>query len=52
MPKIKNILSVDFEDYFCDLPFSKWNEYENRVVETTPILLESSTIKICSIILT
>ena len=40
MPKTKNILSVDFEDYFCDLPFSKWNEYENRVVETTPILLE------------
>ena len=40
MPKIKNILSVDFEDYFCDLPFETWNEYENRVVETTPILLE------------
>ena len=40
MPKIKNILSVDFEDYFCDLPFAKWNEYENRVVETTPVLLE------------
>ena len=40
MPKIKNILSVDFEDYFCDLPFTKWNEYENRVVETTPVLLE------------
>ena len=40
MPKTKNILSVDFEDYFCDLPFETWNEYENRVVETTPILLE------------
>ena len=37
---MKNILSVDFEDYFCDLPFATWNEYENRVVETTPILLE------------
>ena len=40
MPKIKNILSVDFEDYFCDLPFIKWDEYENRVVKTTPALLE------------
>ena len=40
MPKTKNILSVDFEDYFCDLPFIKWDEYENRVVETTPALLE------------
>jgi len=40
MHKMKNILSVDFEDYFCDLPFATWNGYENRVVETTPILLE------------
>ena len=40
MPKIINILSVDFEDYFCDLPFVKWDEYENRIVETTPALLE------------
>ena len=40
MPKIINIISVDFEDYFCDLPFVKWDEYENRVVETTPVLLE------------
>jgi len=40
MSKIKNIISVDFEDYFCDLPFATWNEYENRVVKTTPLLLE------------
>lgn len=33
-------MSVDFEDYFCDLPFSEWEKYENRVVETTPLLLE------------
>ena len=33
-------MSVDFEDYFCDLPFSEWKNYENRVVETTPILLD------------
>ena len=42
MPKIKNILSVNFEDYFCDLPFIRWDEYENRVVKTTPVLLELS----------
>ena len=40
MSKIKNIMSIDFEDYFCDLPFATWNEYENRVIETTPTLLE------------
>ena len=40
MSKVKNIISVDFEDYFCDLPFETWNEYESRVIETTPILLE------------
>lgn len=40
MSKTKNIMSIDFEDYFCDLPFSTWNEYKNRVVETTPILLK------------
>ena len=22
-------MSIDFEDYFCDLPFSTWNEYKN-----------------------
>ena len=40
MPKIKNIMSIDFEDYFCDLPFETWDKYESRVIETTPILLE------------
>jgi polysaccharide deacetylase family protein (PEP-CTERM system associated) len=40
MSKIKNIMSIDFEDYFCDLPFATWNEYENRVIKTTPTLLE------------
>jgi peptidoglycan-N-acetylglucosamine deacetylase len=38
--KIKNIMSVDFEDYFCDLPFEIWDKYKSRVTETTPILLE------------
>lgn len=33
-------MSIDFEDYFCDLPFSKWVNYKNRVMETTPLLLD------------
>ena len=33
-------MSVDLEDYFCDLPFSKWNSYESRIEETTNTLLE------------
>ena len=37
---IKNIMSVDLEDYFCDLPFSKWNEYDSRIEETTYELLD------------
>jgi peptidoglycan-N-acetylglucosamine deacetylase len=37
---IKNIMSVDLEDYYCDLPFNKWDEYPSRIVETTNILLE------------
>lgn len=36
---IKNIMSVDLEDYYCDLPFSSWNKYESRVVEATRTIL-------------
>ena len=36
----KNIMSVDFEDYFCDLPFSEWEKYESRITKTTEILLD------------
>jgi polysaccharide deacetylase family protein (PEP-CTERM system associated) len=32
-------MSVDLEDYYCDLPFRTWNEYESRVVNTTNIIL-------------
>ncbi len=32
---MKNIMSIDLEDYFCDLPFSKWDTYESRVEMTT-----------------
>jgi peptidoglycan-N-acetylglucosamine deacetylase len=37
---IKNIMSVDLEDYYCDLPFNVWDEYPSRIVENTNLLLE------------
>lgn len=37
---IKNIMSVDLEDYYCDLPFSQWNKFDDRVVETTQTILK------------
>jgi len=37
---IKNIMSVDLEDYFCDLPFSDWSHYPSRIIETTEVLLD------------
>src|SRR5690348_10232182 len=37
---IKNIMSVDLEDYFCDLPFSEWEKYDSRVEQTTNFLLD------------
>jgi len=36
---INNIMSVDLEDYFCDLPFSSWSQYEPRVVDSTNVIL-------------
>lgn len=33
-------MSVDLEDYYCDLPFSTWNKYEDRVTYTTKIILQ------------
>jgi peptidoglycan-N-acetylglucosamine deacetylase len=32
-------MSVDLEDYYCDLPFSTWDRYESRVVRNTKIIL-------------
>jgi peptidoglycan-N-acetylglucosamine deacetylase len=37
---IQNMMSVDLEDYYCDLPFSIGNRYNSRIVETTRTLLE------------
>ena len=36
---MKNIMSVDLEDYYCDLPFSTWPEYESRVIKNTQKIL-------------
>ena len=33
-------MSVDLEDYYCDLPFSSWSKYESRVVGSTKVILE------------
>ena len=38
--KINNIMSVDLEDYYCDLPFEKWGLFENRVEENTNKILD------------
>jgi len=38
--RIKNMMSVDLEDYFCDLPFEKWSKYESRVLKTTNKILD------------
>ena len=37
---IRNMISVDLEDYYCDLPFSTWHKYENRVVPSTRVILD------------
>ena len=37
---IKNIMSVDLEDYYCDLPFSTWEKFSSRVVESTNVILD------------
>jgi peptidoglycan-N-acetylglucosamine deacetylase len=34
-----NIMTVDLEDYYCDLPISRWNNYESRIVNTTRTIL-------------
>ena len=36
----QNIMSVDLEDYFCDLPINEWSQYKSRIIETTNPLLD------------
>jgi peptidoglycan-N-acetylglucosamine deacetylase len=33
-------MSVDLEDNYCDLPFSTWNQYDDRILETSKIILD------------
>jgi len=33
-------MSVDLEDYFCDLPFSEWPKHQSRIEQTTELILE------------
>lgn len=37
---VTNIMSVDLEDYYCDLPFSEWSKYESRIIENTEMILK------------
>ena len=32
-------MSVDLEDYYCDLPFDTWNNYEERITQNTKLIL-------------
>ena len=33
-------MSIDLEDYYCDLPFSTWPKYQSRIIENTQKILE------------
>lgn len=33
-------MTVDLEDYFCDLDFAEWSKYESRILDTTQTLLD------------
>ena len=37
---MKNIMSIDLEDYYCDLPFSTWPKFESRVIKNTQKILD------------
>ena len=35
----KNIMSVDLEDYYCDLPFEEWKKFDSRIEKNTNVIL-------------
>jgi len=37
---ITNFMTVDLEDYYCDLPFSQWSKYDSKIEENTYRLLD------------
>ena len=38
--QIVNFMSVDLEDYYCDLPFANWSRHKERVVGNTKKILK------------
>lgn len=38
--EITNFMTVDLEDYYCDLPISEWSKFESRVEQNTYIILD------------
>ena len=38
--KITNFMTVDLEDYYCDLPISQWSKFESRVEQNTHVILD------------
>ena len=38
--QITNFMSVDLEDYYCDLPISEWSKFESRIEENTHVILD------------
>jgi peptidoglycan-N-acetylglucosamine deacetylase len=37
---VKNIMTVDLEDYYCDLPFSTWYKHKSEIINPTRTLLK------------
>ena len=37
---ITNIMSVDLEDNYCDMPFSTWSRFDSRIHITTKVILD------------
>lgn len=37
---MKNVMTVDLEDWYCDLPFREWGGSEDRVEEPTAYMLD------------
>ncbi len=35
----QNIMSIDLEDYYCDLPFKEWKKFDSRIEKNTNVIL-------------
>ena len=38
--RVKNVMTVDLEDWYCDLPFREWEGREDRLQEPTRYMLD------------